>query len=403
DVVSQFKIRGGYATVGNTEIGNYPYAGIFSGGIYGDYSGIYYSQTGNEKLKFETSKKINIGVDLAFLNDRITFVADYFRNNIDNMILQVPTPPSLGVPNNEIAKNMGTMYNQGFEFTLGGNVIQNDNFTWNTNVNATFLKNKVLTLVDGNDITYPYHILRENETIGEFFGYQYLGVNTQNGFAIYEKEDGSAVQAVVDDEGSYYAVYDAANPTNVSEESSLGAADKRILGGSLPTWYGGFNNTFLYKGLDMSLNFSFSGGNKVYNRTRQEALNGQNFANAGTELLDRWTTPGQNTDVPKVFYGEGNTTNLVGALNSRFLENGNFLRVKTIGVGYTFDNSTWLSSIYLKDLRIFASLENAFVFTKYSGIDPEVANSFTSNVQSSLDFYSNPVPRTFTFGLNVNF
>src|SRR5690606_26449052 len=178
---------------------------------------------------------------------------------------------------------------------------------------------------------------------------------------------------------------------------------KRILGGSLPTWYGGFNNTFLYKGLDVTLNFSFSGGNKVYNRTRQEALNGQNFANAGTELLDRWTTPGQNTDVPKVFYGEGNTTNLVGALNSRFLENGNFLRVKTIGAGYTFNNSAWLSSIYLKDIRIFASLENAFVFTKYSGIDPEVANSFTSNVQSSMDFYSNPVPRTFTFGINVNF
>ena len=403
NVISQFKIRGGYATVGNTEIGNYPYAGIFSGGIYGDYSGIYYSQTGNDKLKFETSKKINIGVDLAFLNDRITFVADYFRNNIDNMILAVPTPPVLGVPNNTISMNTGTMYNQGFEFTLGGNVIQNDNFRWNTNLNATFLKNKVLTLVDGNDITYPYHILRENETIGEFFGYQYLGVNSENGFAMYEKEDGSAVQAVVDEVGSYYAVYDAANPTDVSEESSLGAADKRILGGSLPTWYGGFNNTFMYKGLDMTLNFSFSGGNKVYNRTRQEALNGQNFANAGTELLDRWTTPGQNTDVPKVFYGEGNTTNLVGALNSRFLENGNFLRVKTIGVGYTFENSAWLSSIYLKDLRIFASLENAYVFTKYSGIDPEVANSFTSNVQSSLDFYSNPVPRTFTFGLNVNF
>src|SRR5690606_26846776 len=97
NVVSQFKLRGGYATVGNTEIGNYPYAGIFSGGIYGDYSGIYYSQTGNEKLKFETSKKINIGVDLAFMNDRVTFVADYFRNNMASMILNVATPRSIVV------------------------------------------------------------------------------------------------------------------------------------------------------------------------------------------------------------------------------------------------------------------------------------------------------------------
>src|SRR5690606_3758913 len=126
-------------------------------------------------------------------------------------------------------------------------------------------------------------------------------------------------------------------------------------------------------------------------RTRQEALDSQDFKNEGTELLDRWTTPGQQTDVPSLFFREGNTTNLDGALNSRFLENGNFLRVKTIGVGYTFENSPWLSSIYLKDLRLFANLENAWVFTKYSGIDPEVANSFTSNVQTSLDFFSNPV------------
>lgn len=405
DIVSQFKIRGGYATVGNTEFGNYPYAGIFSGGIYGDYSGIYYSQTGNDKLKFETSKKLNLGVDLAFMNDRITFVADFFRNNIDNMILNVPTPPSLGVPGNSIAQNIGTMYNQGFEFTLGGNLIANDNFRWNTNLNATFVKNKVLELVDGNDITYPYHILREKESIGTFYGYQYGGVNSANGFALYEKSDGSMVQAVVDPEeaSSYYAVYNPANPEDVSEESNLGADDKRLMGNSMPTWFGGFNNTFYYRGFDFALNLTFSGGNKVFNRTRQEALNSQDFTNAGTELLDRWTTPGQQTDVPILFFREGNTTNLDGALNSRFLENGNFLRVKTIGVGYTFENSPWLSSIYLKDLRLFANLENAWVFTKYSGIDPEVANSFTSNVQTSLDFFSNPVPRTFTFGLNVNF
>lgn len=404
DFVSQFKIRGGYATVGNTEFGNYPYAGIFSGGIYGDYSGIYYSQTGNDKLKFETSKKINIGVDLAFMNDRVTFVADYFRNNIDNMILNVPTPPSLGVPGNSIAQNIGSMYNQGFEFTLGGNVISNEDFRWQTNLNATFVQNKVLELVDGNDITYPYHILRENESIGAFYGYQYNGVNAANGFALYEKNDGSIVQAVVDPNGgSYYALYNAGNPEDVSEESNLGAEDKRLMGNSMPTWYGGFNNTFFYKGFDFSLNLTFSGGNKVFNRTRQEALNSQDFTNAGTELLDRWTTPGQQTDVPILFFREGNLTNLDGALNSRFLESGNFLRVKTIGAGYTFENTPWLSSIYLKDLRLFASLENAWVFTKYSGLDPEVANSFTTNTQASLDYFANPVPRTFTFGLNVNF
>ncbi|WP_159637138.1 SusC/RagA family TonB-linked outer membrane protein [Sphingobacterium composti] len=399
NVVSQFKLRGGYAEVGNTEIGSYPYAGIFSARIYGDAAGLYYSQAGNPDLRFETSQKINIGVDLGFFNDRFTFVADYFRNNINNMILAVPISPSLGVPGNQISQNVGEMYNQGFEFSIGGNIISKENFIWNTNFNATFVKNEILKLVDGNDITYNYHVNREGESIGSFYGYVYRGVNAQNGNAIYEKADGSLVQNV----GTGYSVYDSNNPSDISKASSLGSADKKVLGNSMPTWYGGFNNTFSYKGLDLVVNMTYSGGNKVYNQTRQDALNNMEFQNAGKELLDRWTTPGQVTNVPKVVYGYGAAMNLENSANSRFLENGNFLRVKTIGFGYTFKNTPWLNAAYINNLKLFAHVENAAVFTKYSGIDPEVANSFTSNSQSALDNMANPVPRTFTFGINVGF
>lgn len=404
NVISQFKIRGGYAEVGNTEIGNYPYAGIFSARIYGDNAGLYYSQAGNSDLRFETSQKVNVGVDLAFLNDRFTFVADYFHNNIDNMILAVPYSPSLGIPGNEISENVGSMFNKGFEFSLGGNVIANDNFIWNTNFNATFVKNEIKNLVDGNDITYTFHINREGESIGSFYGYQYHGVNSANGSPIYEKEDGSLVQFIVSSGGTgSYVVYDANNPNDVSQAATLGSADKRILGNSIPTWYGGFNNTFSYKGIDLVLNMSYSGGNKVYNQTRQDALNNQVFRNAGRELLDRWTTPGQQTDVPKLIFGHGPGMNLENSANSRFLESGNFLRLRTIGLGYTFKDAAWLNAAYLKSVKLFAHVENAAVFTKYSGIDPEVANSFTTNSQSALDNAANPVPRTFTFGINVGF
>ncbi|KGE14723.1 SusC/RagA family TonB-linked outer membrane protein [Sphingobacterium deserti] len=411
--ISQFKLRGGYATVGNTAIGNYPYAGIFSAAIYGDYSGIYYSQTGNPDLKFETSKKYNLGVDMAFVNDRFTLTADYFRNNIDNMVLGVPTPPSLGVPGNSISQNVGAMYNQGFEITLGGNVISNENFRWNTNINATFVKNEVQTLFDGNDITYPYHIVREGESAGSFFGYEYYGVNSANGNAVYRSHNrdaqGNLVEglvqynAVVSSTGNTpgWKVYNPEDETDVSQAGSLG--EKQVLGNSMPTWYGGFNNTLFYKGFDLALNFSFSGGNKVFNRTRQEVLNSQTFTNAGTELLDRWTTPGQQTDVPKLFYGQAANINQVNSVTTRFLENGNFLRARTIGLGYTFDNKAWLTNMHVKNLRLFANVENAFVITNYSGIDPEAANSFTTNTQGAIDFMSNPIPRTFTFGLNVNF
>lgn len=399
NVVSQLKLRGGYAEVGNTEIGSYPYAGIFAARIYGTDAGIYYSQAGNPDLKFETSKKINVGLDMAFLNDRITFTADFFRNNIDNMILAVPMSPSLGVPGNSINMNVGKMYNQGFEFSVGGNVISNDNFVWNTNFNATFVKNEIQTLVDGNDITYTYHVNREGESIGSFFGYEYYGVNPENGNAIFKTDKDELVQNVAGT--TTYRKYDPTNPTDVSVAASLG--DKQILGKSLPTWYGGFNNTFRYKDLDFVLNMVYAGGNKVYNQTRQEALNNMSFQNGGKELLDRWTPNNKQTDVPKVVYGHQASINLEGRMNSRFLENGNFLRMKTIGVGYSFNNAPFLSSIHLSSLRVYANVENAFVITKYSGIDPEVANSFTTNSQSALDNRGNMIPRTFTLGLNVGF
>src|SRR5690606_20270876 len=126
------------------------------------------------------------------------------------------------------------------------------------------------------------------------------------------------------------AEYDPENPEDVSVASSLG--EMQILGRSLPTWYGGFNNTFQYKGFDAVVNITYSGGNKVYNQTRQDALNNQMFTNGGRELLDRWTTPGQQTDVPRLSYGDGNPMNLEGRANSRFLEKGDFLRMKTIGI-----------------------------------------------------------------------
>src|SRR5690606_32439003 len=240
---------------------------------------------------------------------------------------------------------------------------------------------------------------REGESIGSFFGYEYYGVNPENGNAIFKTDKNELVQNVAGT--TTYRKYDPTNPTDVSVAASLG--DKQILGKSLPTWYGGFNNTFRYKGLDFVLNMVYAGGNKVYNQTRQEALNNMSFQNGGKELLDRWTPNNKQTDVPKVVYGHQASINLEGRMNSRFLENGNFLRMKTIGVGYSFNNAPFLSSIHLSSLRVYANVENAFVVTKYSGIDPEVANSFTTNSQSALDNRGNMIPRTFTLGLNVGF
>ncbi len=406
--IDDMKIRGGYAEVGNVEIGNFPYAGTFGPVLYGASSGVQYDRMGNPLLRFETSKKINVGIDLSMFANRLTFTGDYFKNDIDNLILDAPTAPSLGVPKNIFATNIGNMTNQGAEFAISTTNIQKPNFSWNSTLNFTFVKNQVLKLSNNNaDIINSYNVTRVGNSIGEFFGYEYAGVNPANGNPLWYKTDvDSKTDYLVQadwDTYKYYR-YDPANPTDTANKvvGALTFSDKRILGIGNPTWFGGFNNTFTYRGLDLSIFLTFSGGNKVYNITRQESLNNLKFMNGGKELLDRWTTAGQETSVPKLYYGEDNFVNQNGNLNSRFLERGDFLRAQNISFGYTIPKNV-LSTIMISSARVYAQVQNAFIITKYKGLDPELSNSVTTNNTPGLDYNTNPLPRTFTLGLNVSF
>jgi hypothetical protein len=409
--ISDLKVRASYAKVGNVEIGNYPYAGVYNAVTYGQRSAIQYGQIANPNLVFETSKKIDIGLDLSFLDNRIQFSADYFKNNIDNLILAAPIAPSLGVPFNNINVNVGEMYNQGYEFSLGGVIIQKGDFRWNANLNFTSVKNKVTRLANNNaDIIDTYNITRVGNSIGTFFGFQARGVNPANGNPLWEKADGSIIQGTPST--GRYAVYDPKNPADASV-TAVGpvAGDKRILGEANPTWYGGFNNTFAYKNFDLNISLSFAGGNKIYNVTRQDALLNQKFQNGGKELLKRWTKEGDITDVPRLFTGGTDFINRSGNTNSRFLENAAFLRAQNIGLGYNLPSSL-LKTVKISSLRVFAQVQNAFVITSYTGLDPELSTygaatgtstitNANTNRQPGIDYNASPVPRTYTFGLNL--
>ncbi|WP_436491469.1 SusC/RagA family TonB-linked outer membrane protein [Chitinophaga sp. ARDCPP14] len=405
DLISNLKIRGGYAKVGNVDIGAYPYAGTYKPALYGSLLGIAFNQVYNPDLTFETSKKMNIGLDLGLLHDRITVTADYFRNDIDNMILASPLPPSLGVPSatkpNVFYSNVGKMYNKGYELTVNSTNIQRGDFSWTTSFNISFVKNKITALVDNADIVYPYNITRVGESMGAFYGYESMGVNPANGNPLWKKADGSIIQGDAS-KGVYYA-YNASKPEDISTSAkALSSSDKKILGNATPTYYGGLNNTVNYKGFDFNLFLSFSGGNKVYSVTRQEGLNNQKFLNNGKEVLNRWTTPGQVTDVPKLYLGADNFILQNGNVNSRFLEDGSFIRAQNIGLGYTLPKAM-LERIKLSSIRIYAQVQNAFIITKYSGLDPEL-NTYVdarANTQPGLDYNTNPVPRSYTFGINV--
>jgi len=404
--INDLKIRGGYAKVGNVEIGRLPGVGVFSPVQYGDVSGINFTRLGNPSLSFETSKKINVGFDVTMLDNRITFSADYFKNNVDNLILDVPTPSSYGVPSNKYSANVGSMNNKGLEFSISSTNMKTDNFSWNTNLNMTFVKNKITTLANNNaDLIDTYNITRVGESIGAFYGYKSAGVNSANGNPMFYKADGSIVQASVDTYEWYR--YNASNPADISQAGeALTSTDKTVLGQSNPTWFGGLNNTFTYKSFDLGLMLTFGGGNKIYNVTRQEALNSTGFVNNGVEILERWTTPGQVTTVPKLSYSDDALVLQTGNLNSRFLEDGKFLRAQNISLGYTI-SPRFLNKLQINNLRVYAQVQNAFVITGYSGLDPELATGYSTaagaNRAPGVDYNTNPVPRTYTLGINLGF
>ena len=312
--------------------------------------------------------------------------------------MSVPQAPSLGVPGNAIQENVGTMTNKGWEFAVTSQNVTTKNFSWTTNFNISFNKNKITSLYLGQDITGTYNIQRVGQSLSSLYGYPYLGVNPANGNPLYQKANGQVIQGNIANV-TYYN-YDPANPTALTTTNSLNAAaDKVILGNANPTYYGGFNNTFTYKGIDAGIFFTFSGGNKVYNATRQEDLDNYNFNNNGTEILARWTTPGQITDVPKLYYGASasNFANAAGGTTaiSRYIEDGKFIRAQEITLGYTLPK-TITNIVKMNKVRIYGQIQNAFIITKYKGLDPEVSNTGTG-----VDYGANPRPRNFVFGLNV--
>lgn len=402
-MLSELKLRASYGKVGNTDIGNYPYLGLYNSYKYADYTGIGYSQAGNDQLKWETNVKKNVGADFGFANNRITFSADYFINKNDGLILQVPVPPSLGIPNNFINKNIGSMENKGFEFSLGADLVKNENFTWNVNGNLTLMDNKVLSLVDGSDIIgsqngQTAYLIRVGESVRSLYGFKYWGVNMANGNPVYYKANGTLVQGNLSD-GSYY-VFDPANPSVFGAKSSLGSSpgndDRQILGNTLPTYFGALNTTMKYKNFDFGVMARFSGGNKIFNVTRRELLN-QDFYNNGTEILGRWQSVSDPGDgwTPRLYGNKGNIVNLEGVVNSRFVESGDFIKVDNITLGYSFDKSV-IEKVSLSKFRVYAVLQNAIMFTKYTGIDPEMEST-------GMDYNSVPRQMTFSMGINATF
>jgi len=401
--ISELKLRGSYAEVGNTFINNFDYVGSYAPALYGSQSGLAFSRASNSDLKWETSKKLDIGIDVGVLSNRITASVEYYKNNVDNLIMKAPTAPTAGVPGNYIYSNVGSLTNSGIEVTINTENLRNGPLSWNTQLTFATNKNQITTLYNGADITFPYTVHRVGESANSIYVWDFRGVNAANGNPIYAKADGTLVQGNLDD-NTYY-LYNPDEPTAMTTKSSLGGSDLKIAGTTSPKWYGGINNTLRWKNIDLEIFLTFAGGNKVYNATRQSGM-GMEFFNNFKEILNRWTPENTNTDVPRLSY---NNSSFVNINSTRFVEKGDYLRVQNISLGYTVPRKTLdaFANGVINNVRIYAQVRNAFLFTKYKGSDPELNNydptAATDTGAYGIDNNTNPMLRTFNFGLSLGF
>lgn len=405
-IISEGKLKASYAKVGNP-LGGFPFLSTFGSRPYGNISGISLATIGNPALQWETSTKYDIGVELSLFDNRFTLAADWFLNDVNDLVFAVPTPLSAGIPGNSISQNIASLRNKGVEIILSGNVLKSGDFSWDASFNYSNVKNRVTSLytVGEDPVQFVqngnYNIIRVGDPLNIIYGNVWAGVNTANGNPMYLKADGTLIQhnfspgATI---GGYFIANGKDDGTR-GAASSLVFADRTNLGVAVPIWFGALTNTFTYKGFMLDVMLRYSGGNKIMNVTRQEALLNQSFQNNGKEILSRWNTPGQVTNVPRLYYGQGNNINQTTVANSRFVESGDYLRLQNVVLSYDLDRNLLnrISNGGLSSARFFVQGQNLFVLTKYTGADPDNISA------GGIDNAVSPQVRTISFGLSLGF
>lgn len=404
-VFSSFKLKGSYGTVGNISgIGDFVSLSLYGSGLYGALGTLSFSAAGNDKLRWETSKKTDAGLSFGLLKDRITVEATYYNNNIDGLILGVPQAPSRGIPGNSLNDNVGSMYNRGFEFSINASPVRTANFSWNTNFNITTNENQVTSLVPGGAQEFTSStsglevasITKVGYPIGSIYVVKTAGVNPANGRRIFINKAGQQVQYshVVPTGQSRWTFMDGTTAPSVS------GADAVVFGRSTPAWYGGFDNNFKYKNFDLNLLLTFQGGFYVYNGTKA-GLRDNRFWNSSVEVLNRWQKAGDVTEIPRIVFGD-NVSNGSAFAQSQNVERGDFLKVRNLSFGYTLPRKL-TQKAKISNVRAYVSGQNLFILTNYTGPDPEVSSNGNGNNNQGIDRNSVANARTVLFGLRIDF
>lgn len=375
DWISNLKLRGSYGITGNQSgINNFQAQGLWGGASYTDSPGTTPEQLSNPNLKWETTTQLDIGFDLGLLNDRISIVYDYYDKQTEDLLLAVPVPMTTGFE--QLVQNFGELENKGMELGISADVIQQTDISWNVQFNIAGNRNKVLKLAAPFNVYNrdPYRY-QEGYPMYSFYFHEQLGVDPETGDPIF---------ADVDGDGTF-------NPN----------VDRKIVGDANPDFFGGITNDFGYKNFDLTVFFQYSYGNDQlnWNRFFQEHGGTRNTNFLSTQL-DRWQEPGDETMVPRL-----SSSNYAGNLRpSRFVEDGSYLRLKEATIGYNLPESI-LGRLggTISRARFYITGRNLLTFTNYSGLDPEVTGTASTQLTRGIEFYTMPQSRSIVGGFDITF
>ncbi|AHF16204.1 SusC/RagA family TonB-linked outer membrane protein [Niabella soli] len=427
---SDLKLRLGYGLTGNNRIANYAALGIYGTGSYNLNNTVVISAAENNlpnpNLKWEATEGRNIGIDMGFLNQRITLTTEIYDNRSRNLLYNTRIPSSSGFVTQ--FQNIGSTSSKGLEFTLNTVNIKKTDFSWNSSFNISFPKTKVLELSQGeNSMVLPSYtgynsnpsindfILQVGQPVGMIYGYVTDGLYQVSDFdynaatSTYTLKSG-VVQDNRTVQPGYQKFKDISGPDG-TPDGKITDADRTIIGNTNPKYAGGFNNTVTYKGFDLSAFVNFTVGNDIYNaNVLNNAALSQDYKNSLARFADRWMTidgTGQRVTDPAALeaLNKGKTVpSYIGIVSDRpyntLVENGSFLRLNTISLGYTLPKLI-LKRAKISNVRFYITGYNLHVFTKYSGYDPEVSvvnNALTPGV----DFSAYPRARSFVAGVNLS-
>lgn len=428
--INNLKLRLGWGIVGNQNAGSYAYGTSMnsSATIWG--AGFYAGNYANENLQWEETVSLNLGLDLAMFNNRLELIVDLYRKETDNLLMQASLPNYVTGNISSPWVNAGAILNKGIELTINTVNIDTRDFTWKTGVTFSLNRNKITKLYTKNSSmlgtigneTYTYTVV--GEPVAQFYGYNVIGIFRDEG-DFYQKDRNR--DFLLDDNFQKIPVAIPENKTikeneiwigdyifeDVNKDGVINEGDRKFLGNSEPKFSYGFNTSFSYKNFDLNIFLNGVYGNKIYNYLRQLYTNPMrnsnllsevnNLANVelinpdGGRTINNMHVVNRDATNCRIATDDSNNNN---RMSSKFVEDGSYLRVKNISLGYTFPKSV-VKRCGIDYLRIYANIQNPFTFTKYKGFDPEIGAYNYNVLTRGIDYARYPSQHIYTIGINV--